>query len=112
VDGVFAYLVTGAPVFESRPGYWAGVIYLGLIASALAFFLYFGIIRAVGPAKAAYSSVLVPIIAMGISTAMEGYRWSGLAIAGGILAIVGLIIALGAGRSPRVAPQPPAPPAD
>ncbi len=34
--------------------------------------------RKIGPAKAAYSSVLVPIIAMGFSTALEGYRWTPL----------------------------------
>jgi drug/metabolite transporter (DMT)-like permease len=106
VDGVFALLTHGPPVGEMRIGYWLGVGYLGLIATALAFTLYFRIIRAIGPARAAYSSVLVPILAMAISTVAEGYRWSWLAIAGGTLAIAGLLIAL---RSPRV---PPAPPAD
>ena len=45
-------------------GYGLGLVYLGLFASALAFILYFAVIRAIGPGKAAYSSVLVPIIAM------------------------------------------------
>ena len=84
----------GAPVVETRWGYWAGLIYLGLVASALAFYFYYRIIRSIGPAKAAYSSVLVPIIAMLISTAFEDYRWSALSIGGGLLAIAGLVIAL------------------
>ena len=74
---------SGRRSMDPRPGYWLGLLYLGLIASALAFWLYFEIIRKVGPAKAAYSSVLIPIIAMAFSTALEGYRWSALAIAGG-----------------------------
>ena len=71
----------------------------------MAFWLYFGIIRRIGPAKAAYSSVLIPVIAMAISTVVEGYRWSPLAIAGGVLAVVGLVIALRAGRAAPVPPS-------
>jgi hypothetical protein len=42
---------------------------------------------------------------MAISTVAEGYRWSPLALAGGMLGIAGLIIAL---RSRRITPPPPA----
>lgn len=93
-NALFGLVTQGPPVFEARLGYWLGLIYLGLFASALAFTLYFHIIREVGPGRAAYSSVLVPIIAMAISTVAEGYRWSPLAIAGGLLAIAGMILAL------------------
>ena len=93
-NGATAWLLYGPPTVEQRIGYWAGLVYLGLFASALAFTFYFQIIRAIGPAKAAYSSLLVPIIAMALSTVFEGYRWSTLAVAGGILAMVGLAIAL------------------
>ena len=48
---------------------------------------------------------LVPILAMAISTVAEGYRWTTLAVAGGMLALIGLFIAL---RSGRVAPPAPA----
>jgi drug/metabolite transporter (DMT)-like permease len=104
LDALFAWAFVGPPVFEPRLGYWLGLLYLGIIASALTFWLYFEIIRKVGPAKAAYSSVLIPIIAMAISTVAEGYVWSPLAIAGGLFAIAGLIIALRSGRAP---PPPP-----
>ena len=46
----------------------------------------------IGPAKAAYSGVIVPVIAMIFSTIFEGYRWSPLALGGGALAMVGLAI--------------------
>ena len=97
-NAVFALVVFGAPVVEYRLGYWLGLVYLGLFASALAFTFYFGIIREVGPGKAAYSSLLVPIIAMTFSTLFEDYHWSSLAVAGGILALSGLFIALKAGK--------------
>jgi len=105
MNAALAWATAGPPVFEASARYWLGLVYLGLIASALAFWLYYGIIRAIGPAKAAYSSVLIPILAMAISTVAEGYRWSALALAGGALALAGLVIAL---RSSRVAPPPPA----
>ncbi|HWH16735.1 MAG TPA: DMT family transporter [Allosphingosinicella sp.] len=99
-NAAMAWLLFGSPVVEARIGYWMGLIYLGLFASALAFTFYFGIIREIGPGRAAYSSVVVPVIAMAFSTAFEGYRWSLLAVAGGALALIGLVIALRARRSP------------
>ena len=100
VDSVGAYATSGPPVIEMRIGYVAGLLYLGVLASALAFALYYQLIRDIGPAAAAYTGVLIPVIAMGLSTVFEGYRWSGPAVAGGLLTLVGLIIALSA-RSPE-----------
>lgn len=97
--GGWAWLTEGAPTIEWRTGYIAGVFYLGVVASALAFTLYYAIIRMIGPAKAAYSSMLIPVIAMLLSTVFEGYRWSLLTVAGGVLALIGMVIALSA-RSP------------
>jgi drug/metabolite transporter (DMT)-like permease len=104
LDALLAVVVAGPPTFDTRPSYALGLIYLALAASALAFSLYFPVVRKIGPARAAYSSVLVPIIAMALSTLFEGYRWSGLAGAGAALALGGMLVALG-GR-PRVAPAP------
>lgn len=91
-----ALATVGAPVFEPRPAYWLGAVYLGVFASAIAFTCYFGVIRAIGPARAAYSGVLTPILAMLISTLFEDYRWTALAAAGGVVAMIGLLIALSA----------------
>lgn len=101
IDGAIAWSLTGPPVIEMRIGYLVGIVYLGVVASAVAFTLYFGILRVIGPAKAAYSSVIVPVIAMLLSTLFEGYRWSGLAVAGSALAMLGLVIALRARRPAR-----------
>jgi drug/metabolite transporter (DMT)-like permease len=78
-----------------------GILYLGLFASALAFPLYYRVLRTIGPAKAAYSSVIVPVIAMSLSTVFEGYRWSLLAGAGAGVTAIGLVIALRARRPNR-----------
>ena len=39
---------SGPPVFEWRWGYLAGILYLGVFASALAFTVYFRLIRLIG----------------------------------------------------------------
>lgn len=99
LNAAFAWATSGPPVFDARPGYLAGLVYLALAASALAFTLYYRIIRRIGPARSAYSSILVPVIAMTLSTIFEGYRWSALAAAGGVLVLVGLVIALRSRRT-------------
>jgi drug/metabolite transporter (DMT)-like permease len=105
VDGVIAITFAGPPVIEARPGYWLGLVYLALFASALAFSLYLPVVRKIGPGKAAYSSAIVPIIAMGFSTWIEDYRWTWLTIAGAALAIGGMVGALSRSRSVVAAPD-------
>ena len=98
-----AFVLDGAPVLDPDPVYWLGTLYLALIGSALAFSCYFAVIRAIGPGRAAYSSVLSPVLAMLLSTAFEGYRWSVSAVAGCLLAIAGLVVALQARQAARPA---------
>lgn len=99
LDAVFALVVEGPPQFDFRPGYVFGVLYLGLIGSVLTFPLYFRLLQRLGAGRGAYNGVLVPVVAMLLSTAFEGYRWSVLALAGSALAMLGLVLALRA-RSP------------
>jgi drug/metabolite transporter (DMT)-like permease len=102
-DSVIAFAVAGPPVLPVQPLFWAGLLYLATFASVIAFSLYYPVVRRIGPAKAAYSSMIVPVIAMALSTAFEGYRWTGLTIAGAALVLTGMAVALGLGR-PRIAP--------
>jgi drug/metabolite transporter (DMT)-like permease len=108
INTAIAFTVAGPPVFDPRPGYLLGLVYLALAASVLCFALYFPVVRKIGPGRAAYSSALVPIVAMALSTIFEGYRWSPLAALGGALAIGGMILALRG----KAAPEPVPPPAD
>jgi drug/metabolite transporter (DMT)-like permease len=105
IDGAIALLMTGPPVIDTRASYWLGLLYLALPASVLTFSLYYPVVRKIGPAKAAYSSVLVPIIAMGFSTALEGYRWTPTAVAGAVLALGGMVGALSRPRAIVPAPD-------
>lgn len=94
VDAAYAWATVGPPVIEWRAGYLFGIAWLGIAGSVVTFPLYFELIQRVGPGRAAYSSVLIPVIAMLISTVFEDYRWSTLSAAGAVLAVAGMVIAL------------------
>ncbi len=98
-DAAFAWIVAGPPVIEPRLGYLAGIAYLGIAGSVVTFPLYFRLIQRIGAGRAAYTSVLIPVIAMLISTLLEGYRWTGFAAPGALLAVAGMVIALRAKRA-------------
>jgi drug/metabolite transporter (DMT)-like permease len=93
-SAIFALVTAGPPTIDPRPTFLLGTLYLGLFGSAVTYPLYFFVIRQIGPAKAAYSGVLIPIIAMAISTVVEDYRWSTTAVAGAALALGGLLVAI------------------
>lgn len=93
-NALFAFITQGPPVIDTRPGYIGGVLYLSIIGSVVTFPLYFRLIRDIGPGKAAYTGVVIPVVAMILSTIFEGYIWSTLALAGGLLAMVGLVVAM------------------
>ena len=102
-DGLFAVAVAGPPTIDMSAAYWLGLVYLALAATVLAFSLYLPVVRKIGPGRAAYSSVLVPVIAMGLSTIFEDYRWSLLAATGGLLALGGMLVSLSGNRGSKIA---------
>ncbi|MGB7373425.1 DMT family transporter [Pontixanthobacter sp.] len=99
IDFGLAWITAGPPVFPDRWDYWAGAAWLGLAGSVVTFPLYYTIVRTIGAGRAAYNSVMVIIVAMLISTFVEGYQWSWLAAGGGVLALSGMVLALRARKS-------------
>jgi drug/metabolite transporter (DMT)-like permease len=103
LNALLAFALAGPPQWDPRPHYALGLLYLGLFASAIAFALYFDLIRSIGPAEAAWTGVPIPILAMTISTFVEGYRWTWGAALGAAMALAGLVVAL---SQPRPQPAP------
>lgn len=103
LDAIIAWVRTGPPVVDLRLSYISGLLYLGVIASAVAFTLYFNLIRRIGAARGGYVNVMIPVIAMGFSTLFERYLWSVEAMLGGLLVIAGLVVAM---RARGEAPAP------
>ena len=91
----------GVPEIPTSLAYWAGLIWLALAGSVVTFPLYYTIIRKIGAGRAAYQNILVIIVAMAISTTLEDYQWSWLAIAGAVLAVIGMAVALRAKTTPQ-----------
>eukprot|EP01039_Chlorochromonas_danica_P021869 gene21869-27079_t len=89
-----AWVLSGPPVFDWSPAYLCSVAYLSLIGSVLTFPLYNLLLRQMGPGRAACNGVLVPVVAMLLSTAFEHYRWSVFNLGGAALSLIGLIVAL------------------
>ncbi len=99
INTLLALATVGLPTFDPRPAYWIATFYLGMVGSALSLPIYLVAIRHIGPAKAAYTSILVPVVAMVFSTFLEGYHWTPAAIAGAVLACAGLVFALRANEA-------------
>lgn len=72
----------GALHFDWRPGYLLSLLYLTLFGSVTAFVLYFKLAQRQGPARAALTGILIPVIALAISALFEGWGPSVLSMAG------------------------------
>jgi drug/metabolite transporter (DMT)-like permease len=94
--------IRGTPIeFDPRWPYVVSLLYLSLAGTSLAFGLYLVLIRRIGASRAAYSSVLFPVVALAVSTLFEGYRWSLAAGIGLAVLVAGNALALGGGRLAR-----------
>lgn len=65
-----------------------------LLSTALGFVLFLTLIGRIGPDRAAYTIVLTPLLALAISTAVEGFAWTALSAAGAVTVLVGNVVAL------------------
>lgn len=87
--------IRGTPVdFDPSWPYVVSLLYLSLAGTSLAFGLYLVLIKRIGPSRAAYTSVLFPVVALMVSTFFEGYRWSVPAFAGLAVLVAGNALAL------------------
>lgn len=93
---VFAFALSrGVPItFDWSPGYVLSLAFLALFASVIGFGAYLTLLQKIGADRAAYSSVLFPLVALGLSTLVEGYRWTPFAAAGVALVLAGNLVVL------------------
>ncbi|MBX2835100.1 MAG: EamA family transporter [Micavibrio sp.] len=80
--------------FSTTPEYIGSLLYLTIPGSIIAFMCFLTLIKNIGADKAAYATIMFPAIALSISTYLEGYNWSTLAIAGAALILFGNFIAM------------------
>ncbi len=88
-------LLRGSPlIVEWNFQYLATLAWLAIVASVLAFSAYLTLMGRIGAARTGYSTVLFPVVALGVSTVIEGYRWTPLAVLGLGLVIAGNVMML------------------
>ena len=99
-------MLRGAPVgFEFSVTYVGSLLWLAVLGSVLAFGCYLTLLARIGADRAAYAAVVFPVVALIISTVLEGYVWTGTALAGVILILGGNVLAAARPKR-RPAPQP------
>lgn len=72
--------------------YLSALLYLAIFGSVIAFGAYFTLVGRIGPSKAAYSTLLFPLVALTLSTLYEGYVWQANAVAGLVLILLGNLV--------------------
>ena len=92
---MIAALFTGKDFsFEATFPYIASLLYLALFGTVFAFGMYLTLIGRIGADRAAYATLLFPIVALALSMMFEGYRGNPGAIAGFVLILAGNFLAL------------------
>ncbi len=88
-------LVTGKPFsFDYSFPYIISLLYLAIFGSVIAFSSYLTLLGNIGADKSAYVTLVIPIIALILSTIFEDYKWTTIALIGVVFVTLGNILVL------------------
>ncbi|MGE8497885.1 MAG: DMT family transporter [Pseudomonas sp.] len=103
---VMICLVSGTPfAFEWNTRYIGSLLYLAIPGSVIGFTAYLTLVGRMGPERAAYCTVLFPVVALNISVFVEGYQWTPTALFGLLLVMLGNVLVF---RKPKAVVAAPA----
>lgn len=89
-------LVRGLPfTFEYTALYAGTLVFLAVFPTVLGFVFYLTLLGRLGTDRAAYATVLFPIIALSLSTFFEAFEWTTLSLSGVAVVLGGNVIVLG-----------------
>jgi drug/metabolite transporter (DMT)-like permease len=99
-------LATGQQAWQvpTAASWWLSLAYLSVAGTVVTFASFLTLQQRVGPGKAASVGVMTPVVALLVSTALEGYRPGALALGGALLALGGNVLML---RRPQAPEGPP-----
>ena len=80
--------------FAATIPYIGSLFYLSVFGSIIAFGSYLTLIGSIGADKASYASMVVPVVALILSSFFEGYVWNLIGISGLLLVVGGNFLAL------------------
>jgi drug/metabolite transporter (DMT)-like permease len=95
---VLPFVAAVPPSAMPTPLEWLNVVALALASSALAFILYYQLIRNIGPVKASTVNFLTPIFGVGGGALLLGERITANMLAGAAVILVGTALVLGGAR--------------
>jgi drug/metabolite transporter (DMT)-like permease len=85
----------GSPlIIETTFSYLGSLFYLALFGSVIAFGCYLSLVGRIGPGRAAYATLLFPLVALLLSTIWEDYRWTTPAVVGMAMILGGNYLAM------------------
>jgi drug/metabolite transporter (DMT)-like permease len=88
-------IVSGAPItIDLSAPYLLSLAYLALFGSVIAFGCYLSLVGRIGPGRAAYTTLLFPVVALALSTFWEDYHWTLSGVCGILLILCGNYLAL------------------
>ncbi|WP_110969682.1 DMT family transporter [Pseudomonas huaxiensis] len=86
-------LVSGIPfAMDWSAQYVGSLLYLVIPGSVIGFTAYLTLVGRMGPERAAYCTVLFPLVALNVSAVVEGYQWTAPALMGLVLVMVGNVL--------------------
>ncbi len=92
---LFFLLITKTPFnFEYSLKYNLSLVYLSVFGSVFGFSLYLSLIKKIGSNDAAYVAIIMPLIALLVSTLFEELMWNVNLVIGAIMIIFGNILIL------------------
>ena len=80
--------------WDDSNAYLSSLAYLTVFGSVIAFAGYLTLLKRIGAGRAGYTSAVIPVLAMIISTFFEDYVWTVPAIAGMMLVLVGNVLVM------------------
>ncbi|OWV28967.1 DMT family transporter [Halomonas campaniensis] len=96
--GLIAWVQGASFSLPAEPIYLGALVYLAVIGSVGGFGAYFMLVGRIGAGKAAYATVLFPLVALALSTVFEGYQWHADALIGLAMIVSGNLLMFNAHR--------------
>ncbi|PCF97378.1 DMT family transporter [Vreelandella nigrificans] len=96
--GLIAWAQGASFSLPAEPRYLGALVYLAVIGSVGGFGAYFMLVGRIGAGKAAYATVLFPLVALALSTVFEGYQWHADALIGLAMIVSGNLLMFNAHR--------------
>lgn len=99
-------LAEGQQAFDTSARYVGALLYLAIPGSVIGFTAYLLLVGRLGPDRAAYATVLFPVVALNVSAVFEGYQWTAPALVGLVLVMLGNVLVFRKPAAPRSAAAP------